>query len=350
MTQYRTGGKIRSLIEKSRDAALLAVEVYNKPRTTFRSAGYVVLMHVAWTSLFHAIFEKNKIKYFYKKPNKVHYEKVDGEYKAWELSECLKKFYKGENLPEVRNLEFFIKLRNKIEHRFAPQLDHDIFGECQALLLNYENLLVKEFGEKFAINENLVFSLQFSHILHPSQFQAKKKLQTRDYKNLKNFVETYRGELDNGILDSMNYSFRVFLLPKVGGHRSSSDFTIEFVKYDLKNKSEKEKYRKFLVAIKEKRMPIEGLTPSTVASKVYKALKDKMPSGWKFNASSHHARCWRYYKVRPEAASKNPEKTKRQYCFFEPTFKQYGYTNDWANFLINELSDDKKYKEVMKLK
>jgi len=50
--------KVKSLLEKSREAALLAVEVYNKPNTTFRTGVYIILMNIAWTSLFHAIFER----------------------------------------------------------------------------------------------------------------------------------------------------------------------------------------------------------------------------------------------------------------------------------------------------
>ena len=67
----RLSKKVKSLLQKSRESALLAVEVYNKPNTTFRSGGYIVLMIIAWTSLFHAIFERQKIKYFYKKKWKV---------------------------------------------------------------------------------------------------------------------------------------------------------------------------------------------------------------------------------------------------------------------------------------
>jgi len=51
----RTKIKVKQLIEKSKDSTLLAVEIYNKPRTAFRSSGFIVLMHIAWTSLFHYI-------------------------------------------------------------------------------------------------------------------------------------------------------------------------------------------------------------------------------------------------------------------------------------------------------
>jgi hypothetical protein len=65
---------------------------------------------------------------------------VDGEKKAWDLSDCIKEHFKGQDYPSKQNLKFFIGLRNQIEHSFLPALDPEIYGECQALLLNYEKL------------------------------------------------------------------------------------------------------------------------------------------------------------------------------------------------------------------
>ena len=53
---------VKSCLDKARDSALLAVETYNKPAVKFKSGGYIVLMSIAWTSLFHAIFFNKKIK------------------------------------------------------------------------------------------------------------------------------------------------------------------------------------------------------------------------------------------------------------------------------------------------
>jgi hypothetical protein len=75
-----------------------------------------------------------------------------------------------------------------------------------------------------------------------------------------------------------------------------------------------------------------------------------MPLGWKFNASSHHVRCWKYYKIRPETNSQNPDKTNSKYCFYEPTFNQYGYKDDWVKFLIKKLSDPEEYRKIMSTK
>lgn len=55
---------------------------------------------------------------------------------------------------------FSIPLRNKIEHKSLPQIDPDLFAECQAMLLNFDKILELEFGLDYCIRESLSFSLQ----------------------------------------------------------------------------------------------------------------------------------------------------------------------------------------------
>ena len=75
--------QVKIFLNKAIDSALLAVETYNKPAVKFKSGGYIVLMCIAWTSLLHAIFVKNKIKPIYKERKR--YKKVNGELQYWEL-------------------------------------------------------------------------------------------------------------------------------------------------------------------------------------------------------------------------------------------------------------------------
>jgi len=111
--------EVKTLIQKARESAMLAVETYNRPTASFRSGAYVVLMTIAWTSLIHASFFRRKIKPFYRKSNSQHCVKLDGEPKRWELKECLQQFYKDDNPPVRKNLEFFIGLRSTLCRRWA---------------------------------------------------------------------------------------------------------------------------------------------------------------------------------------------------------------------------------------
>lgn len=110
-------GRTKTILESSVDSALLAEEVYNKLRMTFRTEAYVSLMIMAWTRLFYAYFQYTKEDvYYYKKKYSNRYVYVDDERKAWELTRCLEEY--GELTESAnKNVEFFIELINKIEYR-----------------------------------------------------------------------------------------------------------------------------------------------------------------------------------------------------------------------------------------
>ena len=158
-------GKTKTLLESSIDCALLAVEIYNKPRTPFRVESFITHMVMSWTRLLQANFNYNIGETFFYKEENGRYKIIDGEKKALELKTCIQK-YGGLTEAVGSNLDFFIKLRNKIEHRTISkdEIGLVIFGECQYLLYNYENELIKLFRSEYAINESLAYSLQFSRL------------------------------------------------------------------------------------------------------------------------------------------------------------------------------------------
>ena len=175
-------GKAKTILENSLNSALTAVETYNRPKTKFRLENYIILMVIAWTKLFHSYFQATIGERYFYKDKRGRYEKIDGEKKAWELSECIKQFQKKEPQNKlsqgvIANLRFFIGIRNKIEHRYwdSSALDILLFGECQSLLYNYENLIVALFGEDYSINTCLAYALQFSHLRASEQITAQLK-------------------------------------------------------------------------------------------------------------------------------------------------------------------------------
>jgi hypothetical protein len=209
------------------------------------------MMCIAWTALFHAIFFKRNKKPFYrKKSHRRHFEMLEGDKKAWELSHCLVEFW-GTEHPAVRaNLEFFVKLRNKIEHRSMPGLDIDIFGECQALLFNFEDLLTSEFGSKYAINESLSLALQFSCHRNDNQQLAIRKLHKGLAKDIKAYIDAFRTSLSIEQLQDMQFSYKVFLFPKPANHERSADLAVEFIKYDANNPDEMARINRAVALIK----------------------------------------------------------------------------------------------------
>lgn len=326
--------EVKSLITKSREAVILAVETYNRPTATFRSGAFVVLMVVAWTALFHAIFLKRRKKPFYRKKNSNRYEKIDGDYKAWDLKECTRQFYGSNNPPEKKNLLFFIVLRNKIEHRSLPQLDAEIFGECQALLMNFEELLCNEFGHSYALKTGLVYALQFSNVIHTTQSKAMTKLSQKHFMKVKSFVDSFRSSLSDDVGKNQKYSFRVFLVPKVNNHVKSADVAVEFVKYDPSRPEEMKKYEHLVTFIQEKQIPVVNLgylKPTQVINEIATHI------GQKFSHYDHQL-CYRHFHVRPRKGAKDPASTDIRYCVYDEVHRDYVYKPEWVKFLIGQLA------------
>lgn len=332
----------KAAVEKARDSAMLAVEVYNKPAVKFKSGGYITLMVIAWTSLFHAVFFKRKLKPFYRKESG-RFVKVEGDFKYWELDECLRQYFKSDTANPVRkNLEFFIPLRNKIEHRSIPELDASIFGECQAMLLNLDEILEKEFGTKYCLRESLSFSLQLFPSLKNLADAVKHNPAT---KPVVEFIQQYRSTISSDITASGKYSFKAFLI-QVANHKTETALPIQFVNYDKLSEDEKKQVSQLVALVKFKEIPVANLDTmraGDVVKKVQAGLGNPKveragKSVDKFNLTIH-ARCWKRYKVRPASGSATPQQTDSKFCIYDKRHNDYGYTQAWVDFLIEKLKD-----------
>ena len=337
---------VRDNIEKCRSAAVAAVDVYNRPGPRFRTAHYIVLIVLSWTALFHAIFYRKGRRPWYRHHGGagrgIRYEKVDGEPKHWDLRECLRQYFAEINPPERKNLEFLLGLRNKIEHRHLPTLDPTLYGECQAALLNLESLLVSEFGQKYALEEQLAVSLQFSHALPEEKAKASKRMAASALKKVSNYIETYRTGLDNTTLNSMKYSYSVFLVPRVANRKSADDVAVQFIKLDQASPDELERLEKLNVLIKDKHVPIANLgllKPGEVVGAVAPRIPFQMNIGT-------HTQAWRHYRVRPPSYDSHPELTRSEYCVWDQTHEDYVYTKAWVEKLVRELSDAAEFERV----
>ena len=341
-------GRTKKILDSSIDSALLAVEIYNKPRTPFRVENYISLMVIAWTRLFHAYFyhAKGNI-FYYKRKNSTRYEKIDGERKAWELKTCINKH--GSLIESIKaNLIFFIKLRNKVEHRDINKEDIglEIFGECQSLLYNYEKILVEFFGEEYVLNENLAFSLQFSRTRTTEQGIASKKMLSRDIKEIKNFIEKYRSELSEDVFNSQEYSVKLIQIPKILNNPKKNVPAIEFVNWSNLSKNDKENYEKVTALIKNKTVKIEVINPGKLrAGDVVKKVLENT-SIKKFSHYDH--KCLYYlFSIRPISEENlDAFETKTKYCHYDEVHNDYVYQESWLDFLakiINKKKITKKY-------
>ena len=330
--------KTNILLEKSRNSAMLAIDIYNRPQTKFKTEGYISMIIIAWTALFHSIFEESGEDYN-------HYDKegkpiiIDGETKFIELSECIKR---TDEISEAakKNLLFLIGLRNKIEHRIVPTLDIQVCGECQACLTNFENLLISKYGNYYALSENLAIPLQLTNFAEENLISAKKAFQANHYEDIKNYIYNYRESLSDEVYNSMEYSFKVFLIPKTSNNIKTSDMAIEFLKMTDLTKEDEDKFSSAIAMIKEKQVPVINLNnykPGKVCEEINKRLGLNI-------GTNFHAKLWKYYNVRKPGHQADGCNT--QYCIYDVANESYLYTEAWIEFLVEKLSDPEEYRKI----
>jgi hypothetical protein len=298
------------------------------------------LITIAWTAYFHALFFSQDVKPWYRtkgsgKGRGVRYQRVDGEPKHWELAECMRQHFGPNYPPERQNLEFLLGLRNKIEHRHLPQLDPQLYGECQAALLNLEAALTGQFGASNALAEQLAVALQFTKVIPDERRRAARALATNEAKGVTDYIERFRGKLPSTTLNSMSYSFSVYLVPKVANRASSADAAVEFLRVDEASAEELERLEKLNVLIRERQVPIANLglyRPGQVVAKV------RQDGAVRFNMGDH-TKAWRCFGVRPAAGDEHPDRTRSEFCVFDPPHQDYLYTEAWVTRLVNTCQD-----------
>lgn len=266
------------LLEKSREAMLAAVTIYNNPLVTFKSELFIVNAEIAWTYLFHSYYAKNKINYYYRKQNKYGrfvYEKIDGRKKEWELSQCIKVEQSPIDLPTAKNLELLIRVRNAIEHSYYPMNDDLISSKIQACSLNFNYFIKNIFGTKYGLDKSLSISIQFS-ALNPEQRKLQTSLKTQD--NISKMIASYEKTLPLDLKEDLHYAYRVLFVETNVNRENQADQTIKFIK----NGSEESNAIK--IAIKETEKP------KFLPNEVVKLIKD---AGFKSFTISKHTDLWK---------------------------------------------------------
>jgi len=221
------------LLNKSREAALAAVQIFNNPNISFKSESYVVLMIIAWTYLLHAYYRGEKIeyRYFKQKGRRRRFDKTKhGADKYWELERCLNGTQSPIDKDTANNLRFLIGLRHEIEHQMTSRIDNLLSARFQACCLNYNEYIKKLFGENHGIEKHLSFSLHFSTI------STEQKDMLEEHPELPANIQTYIRDFDAKLTDeefsNSRYAYRILFVPKTANRKGQADRVIEFVKSD----------------------------------------------------------------------------------------------------------------------
>ena len=331
------------LLANARESALAAIRIYNDPLAGYRTETFVVLMIGAWNSLLQAMLERSGTDYYErdKDGNKVwigQREKVLG---TWELVELA--LDRGEYRPIRANLEFFIGLRNQIAHRYLPALDTEIAGEAQAMLLNFEDILIAEFGQEATLGDCLAVPLQMSGFRNEGSLAALRKAQGQLAPDVEQYLASHREEQDDDILASPKYCRRIFFIHTAANREQSADAVVHFVSPEEVTPELAAQLAEIRVVTKPRIRPVVSgdlFRPTEVVDQV----AERLPFRFKMHA---HTQCWKHFKARPLEGSAEPEETDDRYCMWDRLSKGYGYTKAWVDKLVRHLSDPEGFELVV---
>jgi hypothetical protein len=313
---------------------MLACDLYNLRRRERNLEAFIVHMAIAWLNLFHAICIKQGTDYRYRTGRMI--QRVDGEPKTWDLEKCMKHVFPSTSDPVRANLDFFLRFRNKIEHRFSEKqmrnLEALVAAKAQAYVFNFEKMLIAEFGAEASLCDSLRFPIFLSSLTEDA-VTAAKKIYERVPRRVRSFVDDYDRSQDEMVRDSEAYEFRIYLMPKTSS-RAKADLAIEFVDLAKMSEEQRDTIANARVIIRDRHVETLNLDKMK-AGEVVKRLKQTYQG---FNMH-HHVLAWRYHNVRPSSKSPEHARTDAKYCLYDRPHGDYLYTNAWVAKLEKELLD-----------
>lgn len=125
------------LIEKSEEAFIVGIEIYNKPTIRYRVEGFSFFICNAWELLLKAylIATKGEESIYYK----------DNPDRTISLENCIRHVFTNDKDPLRRNLETIIELRNTSTHFITEEYEQIYVPLFQSCVLNYINKLLQFF-------------------------------------------------------------------------------------------------------------------------------------------------------------------------------------------------------------
>ncbi len=138
---------INTLLDKSEEAFLMAIEIYNKPTISYRLEGFAFFICNAWELLLKSrMLQNNEEIYYPDKPNR-----------TISLSNCITHIFTNDKDPIRKNLEILIRLRNTSTHFVIKEMDSIYLPFMQANVLNYSQKLFDYFGRDITEKINSSF-------------------------------------------------------------------------------------------------------------------------------------------------------------------------------------------------
>lgn len=317
----------------------LAVDLYNRTGTERRLEAFVVQMTLGWLKALQARWERDNLDVYERDDRGRRIRGQYGDFLTISLGKMLRKEFKPRD-PVRKNIEFFIGLRNRIEHRYDADTALLVSGKTEALMLNYERYLTNTFGDDEGLAQELRFPIFLSSITGEA-VTAIKEVRKRVPMSVKTYIDEFDADLDDVITGDGRYEFRVTLIPQMGP-KTDADAAINWVRLDDLSPEQREEVERLEAIVRDRHVPVTdvGYLPGEVAAEVSRRL------GIKFTIADHTT-CWKHFGARPPRGDAHPERTNPDFSIYSKAFRRYTFTSAWIDKLERELSEPKRHRKIL---
>ena len=155
---------------------------------------------------------------------------------------------------------------------------------------------------------------------------SKRTLPVLKEDNIIIFIKNYRNSLDDVLVNEHEFTTKFYLMPKIGNHKNSSDYAIEYIKQEDITQEYKQKLNNLIIGIKTKN--IETEMTKYLPSQVVKSMND---IGYKMFKMPQHTKLWK------ENDAKNLEKK-----FGVDIADKWYWYETWLQFVKQHCNDNLK--------
>lgn len=335
----------RHTLEEARRQSLVAIDFYNRPGDRRSFSDFIVHIHLGWQNLIHADRMRRNVEIYYREsgPQRRFKRNPDGSKRTWDLSQCLRHEFKDGD-PVRANIEFFIGLRNHVEHRYQDSVLVATAAEAHACILNFEAELVHRFGSAESLGRELKFPV-FVHSLSPARYEEQRDLRRGLPAATSSFISQFQATLTDDVRSHEQFAYRLLLMP-MKGPKTEADLALNFVRQDELDDEELQALlgQQGSVIVAEKyREAIHGgeRLPAAAA----KAVEAKIPYTFAVNDFTKVRKMWQIGPVR--SGSKDQLGKSDGYCLYSPAFGQFVYTPKLIERMINALATAEGYEQLI---
>ncbi len=302
---------VNKLLDKSKEAFIMSIEIYNKPTIKYRVEGFALFICNAWELMLKAHLIKTKGNdslYFKDKPDR-----------TISLEKCVKDVFTNDKDPLRLNLEKIIELRNTSTHFIVEEYEMIYIPLFQACIFNFIEKI-----DKF-------HSINMSELIPSNFINLTVNISTFDEENIR---AKYPKEVSNNLIKNKSN------IEKLNAENNQSfSIKIEHYHYITKNKDKAtstvfidKNSSNGVTIIKELKNVNE--THKYKTKSFIEQINNKLSkSNIDLTINKYHFQNFvKYYNL----------KCQEKFCFKHEATNSYTYSQQAVDFIFNEIIKDPK--------